>query len=316
MNYIIFDYNNYIKEYQSLKKENVYNHYLKKNKKNISLFINRHFLNEYIKNKFKNCKLNMKIGNNYYINIKNIVYKFTGKLDVFKIDNFIYNILHNHNKYIDYLDIKDDLVILIPAWKRHKIMKRCMDSLKKMGLQKKIIYLVSNFNDLRFVINNGFFYEVSVNKPLGLKFNNLIKIVKKIKCKYFMILGSDDILEEDYINKSLNLLKDKKYDVVGTDTQVIHINKDIYKRTYNGHYNRTFGSGRIYRKKMAEKLNYNFFNENINKNLDRSVTFKIKKNNLKMGIVDSNIISYYCEDNHITNYKYMYFNNNKMVKIN
>ena len=211
------------------------------------------------------------------------------------------------------MNLKEELIILIPVWKRHEILQYCMNKLKKMNLQKNIIYIVSNREDLNIVKKNGFNFYLSVNNPLGLKFNNMIKLVKNLNCNYFMILGSDDLLEEDYINKSLQLIDN--YDVVGTDTQIIHIKKDIYKRSYNGHYNRTFGSGRIYTKEMAEKLNYDFFDENINHSLDRSITIRMDRNNLKMGIVDSSIISYFCEDNHITHLRYMFQKDNKMELI-
>ena len=63
-----------------------------------------------------------------------------------------------------------------------------------------------------------------------------------------MILGSDDTLPYDYISKSIYLLENENYSMIGTDVQIIHYGDNIYKRKYINHYNRTFGSGRIYKK--------------------------------------------------------------------
>lgn len=313
MDYKYFYYKDYLKKYTNLKKEDIYDHYLN-NKKNNKLIIKKSYLKNYIENIFPCTKLSFVISDSYYIKVIYKIIVYTGVLEVNKIDNLINKQLSNFNKYlIKRMNLKEELIILIPVWKRHEILQYCMNKLKKMNLQKNIIYIVSNREDLNIVKKNGFNFCLSVNKPLGFKFNTMIKLVKNLDCKYFMILGSDDFIEKDYISKSLNLID--KYDVIGTNTQIIHIKKDIYKRSYNGHYNRTFGSGRIYTKEMAEKLNYDFFDENINHSLDRSITIRMDRNNLKMGIVDSSIISYFCEDNHITHLRYMFQKDNKMELI-
>ena len=312
MDYNYFDYKNYLKKFPNLKKEYIYEHYLS-NKLDNKLIIKKEFLKEYL-GKFPCTSLNFILNDTYYIKVVSKIIEYNGILEVDKIDKLINKQLSNFNKYlVNKMNLKEELIILIPVWKRHKILKQCMNELKKLNLLKNIIYIVSNRDDLNIVKKNGFNFCLSVNKPLGFKFNNMIKLVENLDCKYFMILGSDDFIEKDYISKSLNLIDD--YDVIGTNSQIIHIKKDVYKRSYDGHYNRTFGSGRIYTKEMARKLNYDFFDENINNSLDRSVTIRMDRNNLKMGLVDSSIISYFCEENHITHLKYMFQKDNKMKKL-
>jgi hypothetical protein len=231
----------------------------------------------------------------------------------FQFENNIY--LFNNNKEEIIKNIKTDLVILVPVWKRNDILVKCMNDLLKKGLKERIIYLVSNDTDLELVREKNVYYSYSPNNPLGRKFNNLVRLVKNIECKYFMILGSDDTLPDDYIEKSLLLLEKKNYSMVGTDTQIIHHKKSVYKRNYVNHYNITFGSGRIYRKDLCIHFNYKLFDNNINKAIDRSITEKMKNNNLSMGVVDSKIISYYCNKNSITKFREMFIRSNNIIKI-
>lgn len=231
----------------------------------------------------------------------------------FKFKNNIY--LFKDKKEEVLKNIKTDLVILVPVWKRNDILVKCMNDLLKKGLKERIIYLVSNDTDLDLVREKNVYYSYSPNNPLGRKFNNLVRLVKNIECKYFMILGSDDTLPDDYIEKSLLLLENKNYSMVGTDTQIIHNNNNIYKRKYVNHYNITFGSGRIYRKDLCILFNYKLFHDGISKAIDRSITEKMKSKKLKMGVVDSNIISFYCNKNSITKFHEMFIKSNNIVKI-
>lgn len=231
----------------------------------------------------------------------------------FKFKNNIYLFKDKKEEVIK--NIKTDLVILVPVWKRNDILIKCMNDLLKKGLKERIIYLVSNNIDLELVRKKNVYYSYSPNNPLGRKFNNLVRLVKNIECKYFMILGSDDTLPDDYIEKSLLLLENKNYSMVGTDTQIIHNNNNIYKRKYVNHYNITFGSGRIYRKDMCILFNYKLFQDGISKAIDRSITEKMKSKKLKMGLVDSNIISFYCNKNSITKFHEMFIKSNNIVKI-
>jgi len=326
MNIKYFDWKRYINESTDLKRNGItttkkaYNHYIRYGcKEGRVLAIKKPFLKEYLSKEYKIVKLKLIVNNSLHFLIYNKNYEYKGKFYISHIKKFIDNILTKNKvikKYINNLKIENDLLILIPVWKRQEILKKCMDFLEKENLKSSVIYLVSNDQDLELVKSRGFCFAFSVNKPLGKKFNNLVSLVKRVNCKYFMILGSDDILEDNYIEKSLDLLKKRNYDVVGTDTQIMHYKNYVYKRTYNGHYNKTFGSGRIYTKKMAEKLKYNFFNNNLNSGLDRSITEKMNKNKMKMGIVKSSIKSFYDEKNHVTNIRSMFYKTNKMVKIN
>lgn len=280
---------------------------------------NPNFDFERFKRENKNIVERHKLNNNkkiilYLINNRNFVTN-NNKISDKKFDfkNNIY--LYKNNKEEQIKKIKKDLIILIPVWKRSEILVKCMDDLFKKGLKENLIYLVSNDNDLKLVKEKNVYYSYSQNKPLGRKFNNLVHLVKNIDCKYFMILGSDDTLPDDYIEKSLLLLENKNYTMVGTDTQIIHNKNSIYKRNYVNHYNITFGSGRIYRKDLCIYFNYNLFDNNINKAIDRSITKKMKNNDLSMGVVDSNIISYYCDNNSITKFSNMFIKSNNIIKI-
>lgn len=250
----------------------------------------------------------------YLIRHKNIFSKDKSHLnEKFKFENKIF--LFKDKKEEVVTGLKTDLIILVPVWNRNDILVKCIDDLFKKGLKEKIVYLVSNDNDLDLVRDKNVYYSYSPNNPLGRKFNNLVRLVKNIECKYFMILGSDDTLPDDYIEKSLLLLENKNYSMVGTDTQIIHNNNNIYKRKYVNHYNITFGSGRIYRKDMCILFNYKLFHDGINKAIDRSITEKMKSKKLKMGVVDSNIISFYCDKNSITKFHEMFIKSNNIVKI-
>jgi hypothetical protein len=232
-------------------------------------------------------------------------------------DDYIFtnNIYLFNDKETIVNNITSEIIILIPVWGRNKILQKCMDDLFDKGLKKKLIYIVSDDMDLDIIRKNNVYYSYSPNYPLGNKFNNMVKLIQNIKCNYFMILGSDDTLPYDYISKSIYLLENENYSMIGTDVQIIHYGDNIYKRKYINHYNRTFGSGRIYKKEVGEFFKYNLFNSKINKSIDRSITKKMKIYNLKMGTNNSNIISYYCENNNITKFEDMFIKSNEIIKI-
>ena len=193
-----------------------------------------------------------------------------------------------------------DYIIMIPVWKRRLILEKVLSNLNK---KKKILLLVSTLDDYNYAKENNYSFLLSSNHPLGRKLNNgihYIEYVSKIKYKYLMVLGSDDIISDEYIKECIDQLRCTSTDIIGSEQQIL-INDDklLYRKYYN-HYNKTFGSGRIYTKNAIKMLNYKLCDDNLSKGIDKNITKRIHKRCLVMGIIDIPIVSYYDKDNAIT----------------
>ena len=214
------------------------------------------------------------------------------------IDNMLIHASENKINCIDY-------IIIIPVWKRREILEKTLKSLDK---KTNIILIVSTLDDYTFAKNNNYNFLLSSNYPLGRKLNNsiyFIEYVQKIKYKYLMFLDSDNVVSDNYICECLKQLKCTCSDIIGSEQQIL-INGDqiLYRKFYN-HFNKTFGSGRIYSRNAIRKLNYKLCDDNLSKGIDKNITKRINKRKIVMNIIDIPIVSFYDKDNNITSIEEM-----------
>ena len=124
-------------------------------------------------------------------------------------------------------------IVYIPIWGRHNILELCVNSIKSQTEECLILGVCSNDEDVVFTKSLGINTIMSINLPLGIKYQLGMDYCKLFYPKNVIIVGSDDTISKNYvknINKYIN-----KYDVVGLKNWKIKEipDNDIYNLKYN-----------------------------------------------------------------------------------
>ena len=151
----------------------------------------------------------------------------------------------------------------------------------------KIIVVYSfpeDLNNLKeFHDNKKFIFVKFKNKPISKKWNRCINEVKKYKCDAVMILGSDDIITDNYLY-ACKLYIHHNYDYI-TNTVWTTLNLEDNTISEFRYIRRAFtdglGSGRVISKRLLNILNYNLYNFNLDKGLDGN-SYKLFEKHIKL----------------------------------
>lgn len=162
-----------------------------------------------------------------------------------------------------------ELVVVIPVWGRHKVLVKVFNSLRKQTQPVTILAVVSSQKDTNFCRAQHVDTCYAPNYTLGTKFHTGIKEAKKYDPKAVMILGSDDLLSLDYVDKAYKHIK-KGVHMVGTNRWVVYRTpKELYYASYkNLRPMRILGSGRLFSRLFLDRASWNIYDTSKNHNLD------------------------------------------------
>jgi hypothetical protein len=157
------------------------------------------------------------------------------------------------------------VVILTAMHGRQETVKYCFD---KMPNIKKIVMYSEDADGVFLNSFSNVHKFKTPNNPLSNKWNKGIKKLKNFDFDAVILLGSDDYVDEAFINYvSLNIAK---YELIAF--------KDIYFESndltyYCGGYEckrkgEPVGAGKVYTKRFLRRIKYNLFPTPINKSLD------------------------------------------------
>ena len=122
------------------------------------------------------------------------------------------------------------LTIIIPTLNSSLHLETCLNSLQKQTFRDFEVYVADggSTDDTLNIFNNFSFSHQIVSKQDEACADGINKSLAKIKSKYFMIIGSDDMIEnDDYIKNLINLLETDKYDLILPQFGVIKKNIKI-----------------------------------------------------------------------------------------
>lgn len=187
-----------------------------------------------------------------------------------------------------------DIVVMIPMFRRHHVIKKVFKSLLNQTLPCKILVVVSTTPDKNLCIDENIDYCFANNRPLGNKYLTGMYECKKYNPKAVVILGSDDLLSKTYIENAFKNIN-SNVGLVGTAKWFIFSSeKEVYSSTYTQKSkHKTVGAGRMYSRTFLDKVRWNIFDSSLNSGLDRKGELMVKKHKYKIIIMkkDSYVFS-------------------------
>ncbi len=155
-------------------------------------------------------------------------------------------------------------VVLICTHERIGITNFNIESLLRQSLKPKICLIVSTHFEQSYYQSH--YPEAHVymrpNLPLGSKWHAGVQLCRDLKADPLIILGSDDILGNGFIEQACRLQKD----FIGLYFWYIHHQGKAHLCEYLAR--QPLGGGRCYSFDLLEKLNWNLFNVGLNHHLD------------------------------------------------
>lgn len=169
------------------------------------------------------------------------------------LNNFRDTIKSSFISYIRY-SVPDKTIVYIPIWKRHNLLEECINSIKNQSVD--ILGVCSLNEDIKFCKKNNIKSILVSNNPLGQKFQFGMEFCRLFFPKNVVIMGSDDIMPNQYI-ENINKYVDS-YDIIGYKTWKIYeiINKQTLKLSYN--HPITVKDGKEYWGNTGLAYKYNF----------------------------------------------------------
>ena len=152
---------------------------------------------------------------------------------------------------------------------------------QKKYIFKNVIIDSENSNRELFADDERFEYYNYSNQPLSNKWNFGCKMLRETDFDYVFILGSDDIIDNNvFMLYHENM--DKNFDVIGMLDVYLFDIKQLKAYYWGGYpkkhkrFGESIGMGRCLSKKILENLNYQLWEDDLNKALDRSMMKKIQ----------------------------------------
>lgn len=172
-------------------------------------------------------------------------------------------------------------IVLICTHLRLEITCYNIESLLRQSVVPKIILCVSSQQEFHYFKTK--YHTVVVvrhpNTPLGSKWHHGVQMSRTLNANPLIILGSDDILGENYIENCTKLTLVGNH-FIGLQRFYIHQKGNAYLVDYLA--NMPIGSGRCYSAEMLKKLDYNIFDTQRNKHLDDLGFDKTRASELKV----------------------------------
>ena len=161
-------------------------------------------------------------------------------------------------------------VVVIATHERREITTLNINLLKQQKEVPKIVIVCSLQEELEYYKQFQVTVIIAPNRPLGRKWHMGVNTAKMMGANPLIILGSDDLLEKDYIYNALMKFKEG-YEFVGTTAWYsFDVKRDkLYESKYiNRNENYPIGSGKVYSKGILDKIRWKVFDQAADRKLD------------------------------------------------
>lgn len=161
-------------------------------------------------------------------------------------------------------------VVVIATHERIEITTKNINSLKLQHPTPKIVVICSTQEELEYYKALGVSVALEPNKPLGRKWQCGVHIAKNLNANPMIILGSDDLISNDFFKKTFNKLNEG-YEFIGCTEWItwdVKNNKYYHCKYQNANKDYPIGSGKVYSKSLLKKINYKVFDPKADRKLD------------------------------------------------
>jgi hypothetical protein len=167
-------------------------------------------------------------------------------------------------------------IVVIATHGRLEITSYNIKSLLRQSVVPKIVLVVSTLQE-KFEYQKAFpdvVLVVSPNIPLGNKWQAGVDIAYEMKSNPLIILGSDDILGDGYVERVCALVR-RGHDFIGLYQWFVHYQGKAYFLKYLA--KQPLGGARAYSFKLLENLDGKLFDTKLNRHLDDYAIKKCKE---------------------------------------
>lgn len=161
-------------------------------------------------------------------------------------------------------------VVVIATHERTEVTTLNIELLKKQSIVPKIVIVCSLQTELQYYKAFDVTVILHPNRPLGNKWQAGVNAAIKLGANPLIILGSDDILSEGYIERALKKLKEGFHFIGLTHWFTFDkLNNQVYSHRYtNRNEDFPIGSGKVYSKSLLEKIRGRIFDQRVDRRLD------------------------------------------------
>lgn len=236
------------------------------------------------------------------------------------------------DKFIDYIRKLEkfdfDVVCLINIIDT-KILDKCINSLKSQTNEVYIELIVSSHDEIKYAIDHNVEFFWTTEKIIYQRLSSAVKSIKNTIrfIKNIMICNSNDIFINNWINEGVKLIRDKQYDIAGSEKQYLidMENSYMYKRVIDQSYaKQTIGidpwiniywhNGMIMNKTILAKINWELYSQHFLNNITYGIFDKLLKMGAKLGSIDgSDMVSVFTEKSIININDYI-FNKSNIIE--
>ena len=157
-----------------------------------------------------------------------------------------------------------NLLFLTAMHGRHDTVQKCID--KMPNIRRLFVY--STDEDYEFIKDKCEACVYAPNDPLSLKWQKGLEEAKKLDFEGLVILGSDDYVDEAFINYVSDNIS--KHDLIGFKDIYFESEDDLY---YWGGYTNDrigepIGAGRTINRRLLDEMGWQLWMRKINNSLD------------------------------------------------
>lgn len=174
------------------------------------------------------------------------------------------------------LDTPINLLIYLAVWRRPEITELCfmgIDRLRKHPAYNiQALAVISEPEMIPLCTKYNVKWIMTDNFPLGRKKNKGLIETSNFEFDYLMEIGSDDLITNELLDSYIPYFH--KYDFFGISDAAYIESENLACRRLIFHKS-TYGAGRCMSRRLLEDMNWNIWDNNLQRGLDNNSTLRI-----------------------------------------
>lgn len=175
-----------------------------------------------------------------------------------------------------------NLLVYLAVWRRPEITELCFMGIERMrkhpAYKIQAFAVISEAEMIPLCKKYNIDWFMTDNFPLGKKKNSGLKQVSNYQFDYLMEIGSDDLITDRMLNHYIPYLH--KFAFMGiSDAAYIESETGECRRLISN--KSTYGAGRLIARNVLEQMNWNIWDNNLQRGLDNNSTLRIESKGYK-----------------------------------